>query len=332
MSYLYYILGFSITLFALCDLIWTTLWVDGGAGPLSKRVAQLTWKITEKLTYRKKDYFTIVGPVILVVTLLTWVFFMWLGITLFYSGDPQSIINTQGGGPIMWYERMYFTGYTIFTLGLGDYSPQPGFWQIITAFSSGIGIMFLTLGASYVINVVGAVGQKRSFARSITGLGMSSEDILRSAWNGEDFHQMDLVLMNAASSISLLTQQHQAYPLLHYYHSKTPEEASTVGVAILDDLLTMLCFGLEDKDSVNTILVYESRSSIETYLETLTSAFVHPSEEEPVRPDIRKLGETSIPFVEQDEFTKQLDKLTMRRKKLLGAVKSDNHDWPKHVD
>ncbi|SFC50021.1 hypothetical protein SAMN04488102_10870 [Alkalibacterium subtropicum] len=332
MSYLYYIFGFGITFFAIMDLIWTTLWIDGGAGPLSKRVARYTWKSIEKMTRKNNNILTLVGPIILVVTLFSWIFFMWFGITLFYSGDPSSIIDTQTGGPIIWYERVYFTGYTIFTLGIGDYSPQPGFWQVATAVSSGIGILFLTLGASYVINVVGAVVQKRSFARSITGLGMSSEEILRFAWNGKDFHQLDLVLMEASSEISTLTQQHQAYPLLHYYHSETPEEASAIGIAILDDLLSLLHFGLTDKESVNVVLVQETRSSIETYLDSLTSVFVHPAEVEPDRPAINKLGDTGIPFVTEEDFSRDLDTVIERRQKLLGAVISDNHEWPKHKE
>lgn len=332
MSYVYYIVGFGMTFLTIVDLIWTTLWIDGGAGPLSRRVARYTWKGIEHLTRKNNNILTLVGPVILVVTVLSWVLFMWLGIALFYSGDPSSIIDTQTAGPIMWYERVYFTGYTIFTLGIGDYSPQPGFWQVTTAITSGIGILFLTLGASYVINVVGAVVQKRSFARSITGLGMSSEEILRAAWNGTDFHQLDLVLMEAASDISTLTQQHQAYPLLHYYHSKTPGEASAVGVAILDDLLTLLHYGLKDKESVNVILVKETRSSIETYLDSLTSAFVRPSNVEPDRPFMNRLGDTNIPFVSDEDFSRNLDTIVERRQKLLGAVISDNHDWPKYED
>ncbi|OJF97139.1 ion channel [Alkalibacterium sp. 20] len=329
MSTIYYILGFGLTLFTLVDLIWTTLWVDGGAGPLSKRLARYTWKGTEQLTRKTNNILTLVGPIILVVTLLSWVLFLWVGITLIYSGDPASIIDIRSGGPIIWYERVYFTGYTLFTLGIGDYSPQPGFWQMITAATSGMGILFLTLGASYVINVVNAVVKKRSFARSITGLGMTSEEIARSAWDGKDFHQLDLVLMNASSDISELTQQHQAYPLLHYYHSRNPEEASAIGVAVLDDLLSLLHFGLKDKGAVNVILVQATRSSIETYLDTLTSVFIHSSEKEPNRPSIKRLDDSGIPFVSEDVFQRELDAVIKRRMQLLGAVNSDNHDWPK---
>lgn len=49
MSYLYYTLGLGLTLFTIIDLIWTTLWVDGGAGPLSDRLTAFTWKLIKRI-------------------------------------------------------------------------------------------------------------------------------------------------------------------------------------------------------------------------------------------------------------------------------------------
>ncbi|MDZ7836113.1 MAG: hypothetical protein U5K84_13075 [Alkalibacterium sp.] len=68
MSYLLFILGFGLTACTIIDLVWTTLWVDGGAGPLSRRVARYTWKGIEGLTRKNNNVLTLVGPVILVVT------------------------------------------------------------------------------------------------------------------------------------------------------------------------------------------------------------------------------------------------------------------------
>ncbi|WP_423190413.1 hypothetical protein ACO1PF_05995 [Alkalibacterium sp. f15] len=122
------------------------------------------------------------------------------------------------------------------------------------------------------------------------------------------------------------------FQLLHYYHSRNPEEASAVGVAVLDDLLSLLHFGLKDKGAVNVILVQATRSSIETYLDTLTSVFIHSSEKEPNRPSIKRLDDSGIPFVSEDVFQRELDVISKRRMQLLGAVNSDNHDWPKAKD
>lgn len=328
MSVLYYLAGGALVLLATVDLIWTTLWVDGGAGPLSKRLARITWRLTKSLSRGNKHIFSLVGPLILVLTIASWAVLLWVGLTLFFAGNPESIVQTTFEGPITWYERFYFTGFTLFTLGVGDYSPQPGFWQIVTAFNSGLGIMLLTLGASYVISVVGAVVNKRAFARTVTGLGLTSSDLVKLAWDGNNLYQLDLILMDLSSKITELCQQHQAYPLLHFYHSKKMAESSAVAVAILDETLSVIEWGIADDTLYNAVLVQEARSSVESFLGTLTSAFIEEADSEPERPDLKKLEAIDIPLVSQKAFKDTLDQAVHRRRKLLGAVQADYHDWP----
>ena len=43
MSYILYALGIFIILYTLLDIIWTTLWVDGGAGWLTDRLTIFSW-------------------------------------------------------------------------------------------------------------------------------------------------------------------------------------------------------------------------------------------------------------------------------------------------
>lgn len=328
MSILYYLTGFSLVLLATVDLIWTTLWVDGGAGPLSKRLAKMTWSVFKKISRGNKHVFSVVGPLILTLTIASWAILMWVGLSVFFAGDPQSIVQTTFDGPITWYERFYFTGFTLFTLGVGDYSPQPGFWQIVTAFNSGMGIMLLTLGASYVISVIGAVVKKRAFARTVTGLGLESTEIIKLAWNDKDLFQLDLILMNVASKITDLCQQHQAYPLLHYYHCKKEEESSAVAVAILDDMLSIIEWGVTDKGVYNEVLIQEARASIDSFLDTLASAFIEEADTTPKNPILNELIALGIPTVTQATFEDYLDKAASRRRKLLGAVQADDHSWP----
>lgn len=64
MSFIYYVLGICLTLFIIVDLVWTTLWVDGGAGPLSDRLTSVTWRAIKKVN--NKFLFNISGPLILI--------------------------------------------------------------------------------------------------------------------------------------------------------------------------------------------------------------------------------------------------------------------------
>jgi hypothetical protein len=51
-SYVFYLLGFSLTVFTIIDLMWTTLWVDGGAGWLTNKLTTAVWKIIKALDNR----------------------------------------------------------------------------------------------------------------------------------------------------------------------------------------------------------------------------------------------------------------------------------------
>ncbi|MFJ1627078.1 ion channel [Marinilactibacillus psychrotolerans] len=330
MRSIFYIVGIAIIVFTIVDLVWTTLWVDGGAGPLSKRVAETLWKVFDKLGKKNSKFYDFTGPITLVSTLLSWSLLIWIGFALFFNGDVNSITNSSSpDAPVLWYERFYFTGFTLFTLGVGDYSPKIGFWQIITTINSAVGILFLTLCASYIISVVDAVVQKRSLATSITSLGLRSTDIVAKIWNGQDFHNIDLVLVDVSAKISLLTQQHHAYPLLHFYHSRKATESASVAIASLEDTLTILLYGLKEENLANNLLIKSTKSSIGTYLESLTEAFVNASDEVPEVPEFSSLIKQEVPLVTDRELEMIFKDHIEVRKKLLGAVQVDHQKWPK---
>lgn len=328
MRNIYLIVGLFILGLTVIDLIWTTLWVNGGAGPVSNRLASGTWRVFRKMAGKKKRLLSLSGPVILVLTLGMWVLSMWIGWSFVFAAEADAISDTMNGGDILWYERVYFTGYSLFTLGNGNYSPKEGLWQIVSTLVSGSGMLFLTLGASYIISVVDAVVRKRAFASSITALSTDASTIVKEAWNGEEFHQLDLLLMNLSSELSALTQQHDAYPLLHFYYSEKSGQSAAVAVAALDEALTIIEYGVEPESRTNAVLMRNMRSTIQEYLETLDFSRIASSDDVPPLPDLRSLRETGIPVVSDEEFEANVEELAGRRKKLYGLIKANAREWP----
>jgi len=134
---------------------------------------------------------SLAAPIILLLALIAWTLLLWMGWTFIFAGAQDSIIDIHGLGPISWTSRIYYTAYTIFTLGLGDYIPREGFWQIATALATGI---FITLMVSRALWILNAVNKKRSFAKDVHALGKRSEEVLKNGWNGKDFHDLDPAL------------------------------------------------------------------------------------------------------------------------------------------
>ncbi len=314
-----FLFGTLIVLAVILDIIWTTLWIDGGAGFITHRLSNMVWKMISKMPLGKE----LSGPITLMSVLLTWIALLWLGWTLVFASHPHSIYSTLNNHTLHWENFIYYAGYTIFTLGSGDYAPTSPFWQILTNLASGTGTLFLALGTSYILTIVGAVVDKRIFARGFFSMGASSDEILIDSWNGENFSAMDSSLAELASELSALAVRHKAYPLLHYYHTKERNEASALAIPILDNLLFILEYGIEEKSKPNPILLKKARNAVEDYLGTLEKAYITIPEEPLVLPDLERLAKEKLPVIENEVFEMKMAVVKNRRRKLLGLLVED---------
>ncbi len=323
-----FVLGVVLLVVAVTDLLWTTLWVEGGAGPLTSRLMAWTWGGFKRIGGRNSPLLTLAGPTILVVGLSVWLALLWVGWTLVFASGTAPLVDTLGDGSISWFERVYFTGYTIFTLGIGDYVPRNGVWQLATALATASGMLFVTLAVTYVLSVLDAVTQKRSFASSASGLGESGADLVRTSWDGEAFRGLDVPLTDLASQLDTLTENHKAYPILHYFYSGQSERSPVTSVALLEDALTLFRFGIPDRHHPSDPVLRSARASVRSYLETVDEAFVEPADESPPAPALDPLRDAGIPTASDETFDASLDDLDERRRTLLGLVESDVREWP----
>lgn len=324
----YLVLGLFLLLLAGVDIVWTTLWVDGSAGPLSSRLTTFLWQGLKTMGGRHSRTLSLAGPLTLLSTLVMWVVLLWAGWTFFLAGDASALVDTRDYGPITWPSKVWYVAYTMFTVGNGDFTPKDGFWQIASSLMAASGMTFITFGVTYVLSVLGSVAQKRSFASGVTGLGYGGEALVERGWDGSDFRSLELPLSGLASQLDRLADQHNTFPILHYYHSEREETASAVAVAVLDEALTVLLYGIPEDLRPNAAVLQSSRSSVESYLQTLNSAFIKPAEKAPPPPDLGLLRSRGIPTVSDEVFTVSLERVGERRRKLLGMLEADAWQWP----
>ncbi|WP_436924516.1 ion channel [Halosimplex amylolyticum] len=332
MTVAYAVVGILVLVVVTVDLLWTTLWADGGAGPLSSRLTSGVWRGLRRVGSQGSRSLSVAGPLILCLSLVTWVGLLWGGWTLVFAGGDPALVDTRDSGPISWAERSYFVAYTVFTMGNGDFTPTDGVWQGATSLTTASGMLFVTMAVSYVLSVLGAVVDKRTYASKITGQGDRSERFVRSGWDGEDFRNLDLLLNTLSSDIDRLAKQHKAYPILHYYHSENAEDSFPMAVAVFDEALTILRYGVPADRGPNAALVKSARSSVEGYVDTLGTAFIEPADESPPPPDLDRLRDADVPTVTDEAFDAALDDMDERRRMLLGTVTADAWDWPPATD
>lgn len=312
--------GVLLILVVVVDALWTALWVDGAAGPVTSRVSTWVWRSALRLLGRRHRMLSVFGPLILLGTVLGWLLGLWAGWVLLFAADPQSLIDTRNPGIADWAGRIWFVGYAMFTMGNGDFSPQDGSWQIIASLVNGSGMLLITLAITYLLSVISAVTVKRAFAASVHSLGGSGRSILYVAWNGRSFDTLDRQLTQLSSELASVTERYLAYPVLQYYHAARPEKSPAVAVAVLDDALTLLRFGVHSHARPNPAALSAARSTVASFLETLDAAFIPMAPRPPPLPALDELRDRGMPVVSDQEFAAGTEHLDDRRRAVLGLV------------
>ena len=322
------LLGLAMLALVLLDLLWTTFLE--GAGPLTKHICGWIGRIMLAAHFRttSRRIITKTGLFTVAATMLAWSTLLWLGWSLIFNADPNSISPTfaELGAPTFW-DRIYFVGCNISTLGTGDFRPNGRFWELATVLSGAAGFLLVGLAIAYVVPVVTAATQKRQLALNIWSLGKDPGDIISRAWNGADTTALGPHLVSLSSMLALLGESHLTYPVLHYFHSSKRSSAIAPNVAALDEALTILECGLQRGCSLDLPALGAARVSITEFLSTLRPALIETSAADPPEPSLASLRDIGIPVVEDELFKSALRPLAGRRRLLLTLVRNEGWTW-----
>jgi hypothetical protein len=334
--------GALVVALGLFDALRTAI-AAGGGGPLTNRLAHGLWHAALRWHRRGQEQregaggghhrlLSHIGPTVLLGIVLTWVAFAVAGYFLMYSADPPAVVRASSGVPAGFWERLYFTGFTVSTLGLGDFIPKGPAARMLTVFASLSGFFIMTLTVTYAMPVISAVVAKRRLASSIAGLGLTPTEILRGGWDGESLASLEQPLLNLASGIEMHTQRHLAYPVLHIFHIAQPRAAVAPRIAALSAALR-LRRPLPAEAPPPPAAVRSARRAIDGFLSLVRSSFV-PSEqrlEAPDRPVKAPLRAAGLPTPPEEEEradrrvqTGEDGSQQERRRRLLRALARDD--------
>lgn len=329
MDTLIFVTGLVLLLWGLLEGLWTTIWVDGNAAPLTSRFTTAIWKVFRKVVPTGKNKtLSLAGPIILAGTVVIWVLLIWLGWTLIFYSDSSSILVKATNSSPDFSDGLWYVAYSMFTVGNGDFTPQGDWWQIASSLVAFTGMSMVTLSITYVLQVISAVANKRAFASEVTSIGSTAEEFVIKQWTGNDFGAIELQLNSLSGKLSQLNEQHMAFPILHYYHAAREEKSQDIAIAILDDALSLIKLGMEKKDLPPETILSSARHSIDSFLTTVEQAFIKPSTQIPAPPNISRVREEGVPVIEENKFYEKLAKEDDRRRLILGLINNGAWRWP----
>jgi hypothetical protein len=317
--------GVLIIIGVAADIIWTMM--GEGTGFLTKRISAFLWRFFRGIhRIGFSDYSLLAfGISVIIFSLLILILLLWSGWFLLFFSTHDSVVHAITNEPGNIWDKIYFTGFTLFTLGIGDFVPNGVFWQLITPLATLCGLFIVTFSITYLVPVVQSASSRRSLAIYLSSLGNSPEEIINNFRNENDFSELLNQLNQVSKELAILEQRHKAYPVLYYLHSVEKKESLSLSLSRLNDALNIILYGLKNpipgKEKIFTF-----KRNIDFFLETLNDAYIDAVEEDPPLPDLRNLSD-STGFVEQQIFEDNAAIESRRRKLLHGYIKAEGRRW-----
>jgi hypothetical protein len=321
------LLGVLCVLAVAYDGARTTLSASA-SGPLTRRLSAALWRVllfVHRISPRH-GMLERAGTWITLVLILSWVVLAWLGWSLIFCASPDSVLNSTTKLPASLIERIYFAGFTLTTLGVGDMVPGNMLSRGLTIVASANGLLLFTMSITYAIPIISAATEKRQLALTINTLGESPFDICRTTVGNGDFAALASQLEQIGSAIADAGQKHLAYPILHYFHSADTMTALPLALARLDQTLIII-------DSAHPTLPHDTRAriaitrrTIAHFLSTLESAFIRPSPQTPYIPALGDFNAFDFFAVPAQVVRQQLTD-TDHQKLLHAYVRDDGWRW-----
>jgi hypothetical protein len=174
------------------------------------------------------------GPLSLTFLIITWAIGLIFGFALLHwsLGTPLPMTG------VSFKTYLYFSGTTLFTLGLGDLAPKGAIGRALSVAESGMGFVFLAAVVSYLPVLYQAFSRRETTIALLdarAGSPPTAGELLRRLAAGKSPAIVAAFLAEWERWSAELLESHISFPVLSYYRSQH-ENQSWVGAltAILD--------------------------------------------------------------------------------------------------
>ena len=226
------VLGATVVAVTLADVFYTVLFPASGRGPIRQPLARALdagFRMARVLPgpWRRR-VLAYAGPVEVAATLLAWFVLLLAGWAAIYRPALGSgVVAATGPTDESWGTALYYSGYTLTTLGLGDVVAATPTYRVVTVLEAATGFMTFTLVISYFVTVYSTLTGRNAFALALqqrsAGTGRGA-DVVEALWHegpvGAAVH-----LAEIANELRRLVQTHRSYPVLRSFHYRHEYDA-----------------------------------------------------------------------------------------------------------
>jgi hypothetical protein len=223
----------------------------------------LTWNPWSFVASRMRDprhretFFSYYGPLSLILLLVVWAALLILGFALLFLslGSPF----TDNSRMPLFFNDIYVSGTTVFTLGLGDVVPQSTWGRSLLILEAGTGFGFLAAVMGYFPVLYSAFSRREmiiSLLDARAGSPPTAAELLRRhSYEGAERALADLLNEWERWSAELL-ESHLSYPLLCYFRSQHNNQSWLSALTAILDTSALLIAGVRGPEARQAQLTF----------------------------------------------------------------------------
>lgn len=194
---------------------------------------------------RRERMLSFFGPLSLLLLLTLWAILLVFGFAALHYADhsvdaPDTI--TRIG------LNLYYSGTTLFTLGLGDLTPHTPLSRALTVFEAFLGFGFLAVVVGYFPVLYQAFSRREvqiSLLDARAGSPPSATEFLRRHTGDHGYEQVHEMLRDCERWSAEIMESHLSYPVLCFFRSQHDNVSWLAALATVLDTSALMLVGVE---------------------------------------------------------------------------------------
>ncbi len=256
--------GIFCVIVVLLDAFQTIILPRRAAGKLrlTRLFYGLTWKPWRLFASlfrnprKRETAYSFYGPLSLIFLLVVWAGGMVIGFALIFYSFRSPFNDTLRKG---FASDLYVSGTTIFTLGLGDVTPQSETARVFIILEAGTGLGFLAVVMGYFPVLYSAFSRREvtiSLLDARAGSPPTAAELMkRHSYQGAEQALSQLLVEWERWSAELL-ESHISYPLLCYFRSQHTNQSWISALTAILDTSALLIAGVRGHEARQAQLTF----------------------------------------------------------------------------
>lgn len=322
-SWIWWAAGALLIATALVDLYLTAIAAAGGGGPVTRLLSWSLWRAAVAVPFGSVHRrLQGAGHLILIAVVLAWLVLIWSGFALWFLSEPASVISSTSKQPAGLVAKLAFTAGALAGAGAGFVASSGG-WEALNNLAAILGLSWATLTLTYLLQVVTAASQRRALALRILGIADDPVAMAAIGAGRDDLGQLGQHLTNITQDVALMARYHEALPTLRHFHTGRRLDAIEIGLAVLDEALTILAAAHRGLPPVARPM----RTAIHEFLRTTNEHVDAPA---PEPPPLARLRESGID-VGEERLHRATEAVTDHRRALHALLRQRGWSWEADV-